>query len=106
LSGEAKVEFIEVGKETIAEHPCVRSRFVITDPKGRKREGTVWKATDLKEFPVQILMLESESQMILRFSDIKFDSPASHLFAVPAGYKPYQDMSELMAAALSRSQSK
>jgi len=104
LGSEAKLEYTEPGNETSAGHPCVRSRFVITDKKGRKREGLVWKATDLKDFPVQIQTKEGDDQMTMRFSDIKLQSPDPQLFVAPPGYKSYKEMSDLMEAAMAKLQ--
>jgi hypothetical protein len=104
LSGDAKLEESEAGKEAIAGHPCMKNHFVITDKKARKRTGSVWRATDLKSFPIQIQMLEGTNQMVLRFSDIKFQTPDSKLFTEPTGYRSYDSLSDLVGEALARLQ--
>jgi hypothetical protein len=102
LDGDAKVEITEIGKDTIDAHPCTKNRFVISDKKGNKREGTVWNATDLKNFPVQLQMTEGKDLMTLKFKNIKLQPPEARLFVAPAGYKSYASMAELMGAAMSR----
>jgi transcriptional regulator of met regulon len=102
LDGEAKVVNTELGQETIDGHPCTKNKFVITDKKGRKQEGTVWNATDLKNFPVQLQIPEKDNQVTIKFSDIKFQKPDARLFVLPTGYKQYGSMAELMGALMLR----
>ena len=51
----ASVTLTALGNETIAGHPCVKNKAVVTDAQGATHQLTVWNATDLNNFPVQIV---------------------------------------------------
>ncbi len=51
---EPKITKTVVGKETVAGHPCEKSKVVVTDDKGKTQDAIVWNATDLQGFPVQM----------------------------------------------------
>ena len=40
-SDKFKLEATELGKETVAGHPCVKNKVIVTDDKGDKHESTV-----------------------------------------------------------------
>lgn len=91
-----KVETTELGKETVAGHPCVKNKVVVTDDKGKKHESTVWNATDLKKFPVKIETAEQGNKVTMLFKDVKLTKPEASLFEAPAGLKRYDNMMTLM----------
>ncbi|MCX8091697.1 MAG: DUF4412 domain-containing protein [Verrucomicrobiae bacterium] len=95
-----KVEKSALGKETLDGRACVKHKVLITDPAGRKHEATVWNATDLKDFPVQVLVKEGDDTVIMRYRDIKLGAPDAKLFEPPAGFKEYSDVQALMQALM------
>jgi hypothetical protein len=95
-----KLELTEAGKETVDGHPCVKSKFVVTDDQGKKREGQVWKATDLNQFPLKLQFSEQGVETTLSFKGVKFDKPAAALFEAPAGFKRYESPQALMQEAV------
>jgi hypothetical protein len=90
------IETTELGTETVDGHSCVKNKVVVTDKAGTKEEFTVWNATDLKKFPVQIEMTHHGVTSTIQFSDIKLSAPDASLFAPPADYKKYDSMQEMM----------
>jgi hypothetical protein len=94
-----KFEKSAVGKETLDGHACVKHKVTATDDKGVKTDFTVWMATDLKDFPVQILTKEKDDTVIIRYKDIRLARPDAKQFDVPAGFKEYRDYLELTQAA-------
>lgn len=97
---DSKVEITELGKETVAGHPCVKNKAVITDNKGDKHEFTIWNATDLKKFPIQIEMNEQGSAITMSYSDISFAKPDASLFTPPTGFTKYASMPEMMQSVM------
>ena len=82
-----KTEKTELGKETIEGHSCVKNKVVVTDDKDKKREFTVWSATDLKDFPVKIEFTDVSGVNTLTFRDVKMAKPAADSFEPPAGFE-------------------
>jgi Domain of unknown function (DUF4412) len=97
---DSKIEITELGKETVAGHPCVKNKAVVTDKQGDKHEFTVWNATDLKNFPVKIEMNEQGSAITMSYSDISFSKPDASLFTPPTGYTKYDSVQEMMQAVM------
>ena len=92
-----QMETMQLGKETLDGHPCVKNKAVVTDPQGRKNEFIVWNATDLNNFPIKIQTTTSlrESQITL-YRNIKLAKPDPNLFDLPAGYRKYPDIGTMM----------
>ncbi len=91
-----KLEITEQGKETIDNHPCVKSKFVITDSQGKKQEGMVWKATDMKNFPLRVQVQDQGQNVTMDFKDVKLTAPAATLFEPPAKFKRYDSQQAMM----------
>ena len=95
LGKEPKIQKTPLGKETIDGHPCVKSKVVVTDEKGQTQEATVWDATDLKDFVVQMQMKESGADVIMKFKDVQFGKATAKEFEPPAGYTKYPGMEQI-----------
>jgi len=91
-----KITTTELGKETVAGHPSVKSRVFITDAKGATNEFTVWNATDLKNFPVKIFRAGPDADVTMLFTDVSLTKPAANLFEPPAGYARYDNVQTMM----------
>ena len=91
-----KVTTTELGKESVAGHPCVENKVFVTDAKGATNEFTVWNATDLKNFPVKIFRGGSDADVTMQFTDVSLTKPAANLFEPPAGYTRYDNMQTMM----------
>jgi hypothetical protein len=93
---EPKVDYAEVGKETIDGHPCVKSKMTVGADDGTKREGFIWTATDLKGFPLQIQFNDPRMPMTMRFKDVQMKEPDAAHFIPPADFTKYNSPQELM----------
>jgi hypothetical protein len=97
-----KMEKSDQGKETIDGHPCTKEKVVITDAGGKKTTATVWNATDLKGFPVQVEYSESGNTIRELWKDIKFTAPDDKQFEPPFDYQKYDSVPALMQSAMQR----
>jgi hypothetical protein len=99
---QPKFETTTLGKETLDGQACVKSKVTVTDAKGTQTEYTVWRAADLKDFPVQVMTKEKNDTVIIRYKDVKFTKPDAKLFDTPADCKEYADPKEMMQAFLAK----
>ena len=97
---DSKIEKTAAGKETIDGHPCVKNKIVVTDAKGKKTEGFVWNASDLKDFPIQVEVHSDKTVTTIHYTEPKFEKPEAKLFDTPAGYTKYASMQQMMQAAM------
>jgi len=102
LDKSPKIDTTALGKETVDGHACVKNKVVMTTSDGRSQEFTVWNATDLKDFPVQIQTAEKSGTLLMRYTNIKFARPDSAQFEPPAGYTAYDDLQQMMTAAMQK----
>jgi hypothetical protein len=100
---EPKIEETSLGKETVDGHPCTKSKVVVTDEDGRKFESLVWKASDLKDFPIQTQMTtEDGTTVTTKFTDINQSKPSAAMFEPPTEFKRYANAQELMMSNMQR----
>jgi hypothetical protein len=93
-----KVKTTGLGRDTVDGHPCVENGVMVTDQEGTAREFTVWKATDLKQFPVKIVETEEGRQVTMLFKNISLSRPDAALFEPPSNYSAYREVSVMMEA--------
>lgn len=86
----------ELGREAVEGRGCLKNKAEVTDKGGKKREFTVWNATDLRKFPLKIETNEGTTNTVMQFKDVKFDKPAADQFEPPASYKKYDSMMSMM----------
>jgi hypothetical protein len=104
LEKEPKMEKTQLGKETIDGHPCTKNKVVVTDDKGEKHEATIWNATDMKDFPVQLQIQEKDAIIVMHYKQVQFVKPDAKQFDPPADYKQYADNLQLMQKAMEKLQ--
>ncbi len=97
---EPKIELTKLGDETIDGHKCVKNKAVITADDGTKVSATLWNATDLKDFPIQIQSEANGMNMLMHYKDIQFTKPDAALFEPPTGYTAYDDVQKMMMSAM------
>lgn len=95
-----KMETTELGKETIDGHPCIKNKAIVTDSEGKKHESTLWNATDMKKFPIQIKTTEGGNDITIHFKNVKMSKPDSSEFNPPTDFKKYDSMMSLMQAEM------
>ncbi len=99
---ESKIETTDLGKETVENHPCTKQQVVITSDTGEREEMLQWVAHDLKDFPVQVQMKDGSDTITTTFRDVKFARPDAGLFELPADFKRYGNMQEMMMDSAQR----
>ncbi len=97
---DTKLAKTVLGKETIDGHPCVKNKVALTDAQGGSTEATIWNATDMKDFPIQIEATDKGMTTLLKFAKVSFTKPSSALFEVPTGYREYKNMMEAVQAMM------
>ena len=102
-AADLKIMRVEVGKETVEGHPCVKQKVSVTDRKGRNQEGFTWNATDLKDFPIRMEFTDTDARITMTFRNIKLSPPDAASFEAPAGFTKYADMEALMSAMVQKS---
>lgn len=91
-----ELKVTELGKETVEGWGCLKNKAEVTDKDGKKREFTVWNATDLKKFPIKVETKEGTTNTVMQFKDVKFEKPAADQFGPPAAYKKYDNVMSMM----------
>ncbi len=99
---EGKVAKTEVGSDTVEKHPCTKSKLTFTAKDGQTSEALVWEATDMKNFPIQYQTVDEGQTTTTTFSDIKMGKPDAALFELPASYKKYDSMQQMMIGNMQR----
>lgn len=97
-TNDYKLEMTELAKETMDGHPCVKAKAVVTSKDGTKFESLVWKATDLKQFPVRIERTEGRMNVVMTFKEIDLAKPGAELFDPPTGTTKYNSMQAMLQA--------
>ena len=80
----------------------MKNKVVVTDADGHKDEATLWNATDLKDFPVQIMSTEKGDSVTIRYRDVQLAKTDAKQFATPTGYKEYDDIQSLMQGVMAK----
>jgi len=103
LNSEPKMEKVELGKETVDGHACVKNKITITDVNGKKQDITVWNATDMKNFPLKMQITNpTGGDIVILYKNIKFEKPDAKLFEPPADYTKYASQMELMQKVMQK----
>ena len=102
-NADVPVQVTALGNEKVAGHPCVKNKAVVTDKQGVKHEFTVWNATDLKNFPVQIAMTDEENPATFTFLNVSFAKPSPSLFTPPTGLTKYDSVQDMMTSIMFKS---
>ena len=89
----AQVVLTKLGEETIGGHPCVKNNATVTGNDGQTHQATLWNATDLKNFPIQVQSSEQGMTVTMLFRNINLARPDATLFDPPAGFTAYDDFS-------------
>jgi Domain of unknown function (DUF4412) len=87
------------GRETVDGHDCQKIKVTLTDPRGDRTEATVWMASDLRSFPIQIQMaVDTDNTMVLSFRDVKLAAPDEAVFEAPGALTKYESGEALLSA--------
>ncbi len=84
------------GGESLDGHPCEIYVLTIAETAARSRKETVWLATDLHGFPLQVIAESEGSRITSRNREVSFPSALpDDLFIPPPGVQ-FRDLSEVM----------
>jgi hypothetical protein len=91
---------LDIAKDGIQEevngHPCHRSEGDVPLSGNRAMRLILWRADDVKHFPVRIEAVNGPDHMVLNFSEIRLEYPDQELFQPPDGFTPYASSVSLM----------
>lgn len=92
----------EVGKDTIGGQRCVRQQVTLVSPDGKKVEATTWESPALGNFPVRMFFRQDDGTMVMNYTDVQLTAPGDDEFKVPADYRPFESISQLMQDAMTK----
>ena len=95
-----RLEKKELGRETIAGQPTVKSAVKVPGDDGT---ATVWQATNLQNLPIKIAITKEKQTYQLQLSNIKLGQPDAAYFAVPAGFAKQTDLGAVIQAGAMKS---
>ena len=87
----------KVGSDTVEGHPCDKNDVTVIS-NGQTNEITVWNATDLNNFPVQIEMADRGVSATMSFQNVSFQPVSASMFQPPSDYKRYDSPDDLLKA--------
>ncbi|MGA9877048.1 MAG: hypothetical protein WBQ21_14700, partial [Solirubrobacteraceae bacterium] len=100
-SGPEPVKTLQ-GHETIDGHLC--NRYQLAFQTNADFSATIWEATDLNNFPIQMEFGKGDLHVKIHYHDVKLGEPDPGLFEVPKGYTRYASVDDMLygkpAAAL------
>ncbi len=97
-----RVQKNRLGQETIDGHPCERNRVTLTGKGSPPQTATVWNATDLAQFPVQIQLTQPETSIVLHYTAISRARPAAQDFEPPPGAVRYESVERLIGSKIGK----
>jgi hypothetical protein len=101
-TNESNAVWKDLGADTIDGHPCTKHLVTTTQPDGTTEESTVWKATDLNNFIIQTVSVANGETTTWKFANVKLVAPDASLFELPADYKQYGSMQDMMMGAMQK----
>lgn len=94
-----QIQTTKLGDETVDGHPCVKNKTDVI-VAGKTNEFTVWNASDLKNFPVKIVMTKNDTDVTISFQNVSFEKPEEGLFVPPSNFTRYDNFQALMREAM------
>ena len=92
----------DLGNETVDGHACVKAKIVITDQDGNLFKATVWKASDLKDFPIKIEQVGTKGFTTMLFKDVTFATPIASDFEPPKDFTKCDDKQTMREVIMKR----
>lgn len=92
-----QIEKTDLGQDAVNGHPCFKRKLLVSAGNpGPRREFTVWEATDMNRFPVQVEFASGTNTVQVQFSEVQPGTPDPSLFQPPAESKYYATPDALM----------
>ena len=98
----ANLDQTAVAREMIDGHPCVKYRLKVATSKTSTESAFVWRATDLDDFPLRLLIRFGTESHVLQFKDPSFAKLADGHLTPPPKFKRYADLDTLLQSVLLR----
>jgi hypothetical protein len=95
-----KLQTTRLGTETLDGHECVKNQELVTDKEGQTNQALVWNATDLKNFPLKLELMQPGHPSTMQFSNVKLAPPDAAAFEPPAGLTKYDNFMTLMQQSM------
>jgi hypothetical protein len=92
------------GAENIAGHRCEQQEAIVESSDGSVAAFRVWRAAELKGFPVRINSTTNTSLSSISLSRIRLQRPANALFQPPDGFTKYGSVEAMMSELTARQQ--
>jgi hypothetical protein len=90
--------------KTVSGHECQAEEVSIHSSGGSTAQFEVWRANDLKAFPIRILTANPANSPALNFSNVKLEPPSLRLFQPPDGFTKYESPEGMMSEMAMRQQ--
>jgi hypothetical protein len=87
-------------KETLEGRVCTRESFTGKTSEGQSLNLIVWRATDLKNLPVQLQVTVGDSVFRVRFSEVRIRPVPAGVFHLPGGLSRYETVEDLVQSVL------
>lgn len=88
--------------EVIDSHPCQAEQATVLMSDGSSASLHVWRATELKRFPIRISATNGATPFILTFSKIHLESQPVDLFDAPEGFTRYASPDAMLTELIFR----
>ena len=88
--------------EKLQGHPCRVEKQVVVMTDGSSALFRVWRALDMKQFPLHIAEATNTNVFSLQFSKIRLEAPPAELFSLPAGFTQYPSAEAMMTELVIR----
>jgi hypothetical protein len=88
--------------EKVDGHPCKRTDVTLALSGGADAQFTVWRATDLKGWPVRIKALNGMPRFTLDLSGFRQETFPREIFLPPDGFTKYADAETMRAELVTR----
>jgi hypothetical protein len=99
ITNAYQVQTTKIGADTVDGHACIKNKTDVWS-SDQTNEFTVWNATDLNNFPIQIALSQQEMSITIDFQNLSFDKVDASQFQPPAGYTKYGTIQDLMQSAI------
>jgi hypothetical protein len=94
----------DTAPQQIQGYHCEAENAVVTGSDGPTSLFQVWRARDLRNFPVRITSEEGQAPMTISFSKVRFEAPPNEEFLAPEPFTKYANPESLVNEFVMRQQ--
>lgn len=91
-----------IGHEVVDGHSCAKNKVIVTEPNEPTGEATLWQASDLSGFPIQMEVVDASRTTKFEFKNVQVGKPEASLFEIPASYVSFTNTSDIIPYARSK----